>query len=380
MRDAESILDQLVSFSDGKIGEGDVIAMLGLVKESVLREMTDALIGGDFRKGLELIAAVAGEGKELPIFLADWITYLRSIMLVLVEGSDREGAGVSPETWKAISTQSEKMTLPGILYVLGVLTRADQQMKWALSPRILLELAFLKAARMNEVASLPEILQKIRSLEGKLKGASGVKSPANTGNSGGDLSTPSAPPTGGRRPDAAKASATRRTAADAVSSAPPTEPAPAAPAAPPVQEAPRNTGESHHSAPPDGEVLARVNEVWSEVLDRVATLRPLLKSYLIEGKPAGFTEGVLCVEFTEDRAYHRDSLDHPPHKKLLKNILCERLGADIGIRFDVRGKTEKKEAVEKVSAPRKEIQNLKKNPLIQSALEMFQAQVIDIKK
>ncbi|MEJ2745871.1 MAG: hypothetical protein P8123_09345, partial [bacterium] len=69
-----------------------------------------------------------------------------------------------------------------------------------------------------------------------------------------------------------------------------------------------------------------------------------------------------------------------PHKKLLKNILCERLGADVGIRFDVKGKAEKKKAVERGSAPVEEVQNLKKNPLVQSALEMFQAQVIDIKK
>lgn len=381
MRDAESILDQLVSFSDGKIGEDDVIAMLGLVKESVLREMTDALISGDYRKGLELIGAVAGEGKELPIFLADWITYLRSIMLVLVKGSDAEGAGVSPESWKAISAQSAKMTLEGVLYALEVLTRADQQMKWALSPRILLELAFLKAARMKEVASLPEILQKIRLLESKLKGAAvGGKPPGVVGGSGGDRVTPAASSIGGGRPGAEGASAARSTAAETGDGIPADADAPAAPAPPQARRVTADAAAPYGDPPPDGEVLARVHEIWSEVLDHVATVRPLLKSYLVEGNPAGFTEGVLCVEFAEDHAYHRDSLDHPQHKKLLKHILCERLGADIGIRFDVRGKAEKKEAVERGSAPRKEIQNIKKNPLVQSALEMFQAQVIDIKK
>ena len=339
MRDAESILDQLVSFSEGKIGEGDVIAMLGLVKESVLQDMTEALISGDFRKGLELIGTIAGEGKELPIFLADWIAYLRSIMLVLVKGSDAEGAGVSPETWKAISAQSAKITLDGILYVLEVLTKADQQMKWALSPRILLELAFLKAARMNEVASLPDILQKIRSLEVKLKGSAvGVKSPGNAGDSGGDLFTPSASPAGRGRPDAEKASAVKRTVAETGNSVPPPDAhAPTAPVSPQVQQTAGDANNPHRSPPPDGEVLARVHEIWSEVLERVATLRPLLKSCLIEGKPAGVTDGVLCVEFAEVCAFHRDSLDHPPHKKLLKSILCERLGADIGVRFDIKG-------------------------------------------
>jgi len=374
MRDAESILDQLVSFSEGKIGEQDVISMLGLVKESVLREMTDGLINGDFRKGLELIAAVAAEGKELPLFLADWITYLRSIMLVLVQGGDENEAGVSPEAWKAVSSQSGKITLDQILYVLEVLTRADQQMKWTLSPRILLELAFMKAAKVKEVASLPEILNKIRSLERRLTGsAAGGESPDNTHGAAGDLFSPSAPSAGRGRTEARKPEAGRGAAAELKNDTPP-------PVRPQVQQATGAAEGPHRSPPPDGEVLARVHEVWSEVLERVANVRPLLKSYLIEGKPAGFEEGVLCVEFAEDRAYHRDSLDQPQHKKLLKNILCERLGADVGIRFDIKKKIEKKETVERGSAPRKEIQNLKKNPLIQSALEMFQAQVIDIKK
>jgi DNA polymerase III subunit gamma/tau len=381
MRDAESILDQLVSFSEGRIGEEDVISMLGLVKESVLREMTDALINGDFRKGLELIGAIAGEGKELPLFLADWITYLRSIMLVLVHGAGEGEAGVSPEAWKAISSQSKKITLEGILYVLEVLTRADQQMKWALSPRILLELAFMKAAKVKEVASLPEILNKIRSLERRLTGsAEDSNPPGDTDGAAGDLFRPSASSAGRDRAEAKKATSGRGAAAEVKNDTSPDALAAAAPVKPQVPQAAGDTEGPRRSPPADGEVLARVHAVWSEVLERVATVRPLLKSYLIEGKPAGFAEGVLCVEFAEDRAYHRDSLDHPQHKKLLKNILCERLGADVGIRFDIKKKIEKKETVERGSAPRKEIQNLKKNPLIQSALEMFQAQVIDIKK
>ncbi len=380
MRDAESILDQLVSFSEGKIGEQDVISMLGLVKESVLREMTDALINGDFRKGLELIAAVAAEGKELPLFLADWITYLRSIMLVLVRGGDENEASVSPEAWKAVSNQSGRITLEQILYVLEVLTRADQQMKWSLSPRILLELAFMKAAKMKEVASLPEILNKIRSLERRLAGsAGGGESTGNSHGAAGDLFSPSAAPAGGDRAEARKPGG-GRSAAELENDTPPGPRAAAAAVETKVQQAAVPAEGPHRSPQPDGEVLARVHEVWSEVLERVANVRPLLKSYLVEGKPAGFQEGVLSVEFAEDRTYHRDSLDQPQHKKLLKNILCERLGADVGIRFDIKKKIEAKEAVERDSAPRKEIQNLKKNPLIQSAMDMFQARVIDIRK
>jgi hypothetical protein len=88
----------------------------------------------------------------------------------------------------------------------------------------------------------------------------------------------------------------------------------------------------------------------------------------------------VTVEFGEEQSYHRDSLEDPIDKQLVGKILCERLGRDVAVKFEIKKKVEKEAVTERPSTPRKEIQNIKKNPLIQSALEMFQAQVVDIRR
>jgi DNA polymerase-3 subunit gamma/tau len=366
MRDAESILDQLVSFSEGKIGEGDVIAMLGLVKESVLHDMTDALISGDCRRGLELIAAVVGEGKELPLFLADWIGYLRAIMLVLVVGGEENAAGVSKESWKAILAQSTKVSPDQMLYMMDVLTKADQQMKYSLSPRILMEMAFLKAARAKEVASVADILKRIRALESSLSG--GGENP-------------------GPQPSAGGADRAQEPRGAAGKEAPLTyDHAPPPPSAPfqadaavgaKVAEAPAQTAVPAE----DPGIVDRVRELWHDIVERVAVVRPLLRPYLIEGTPSRFADGILIVEFSEDSSHHRDYLDQARNKGLVKKVISERMERDMGIRFEARKKAVKDNGRPKQqAAPPKEVKSLKKDPLIQSALEMFQAQVMEVKK
>lgn len=364
LRDAVSILDQLVSFSEGAIGEEDVIRMLGLVRESLLQEMTDALLGGDCRRGLQLIAAVAAEGKELTLFLADWISYLREIMLILVLGEKEHAAEVSPEALRALAEQSRRISMEQMLFVLDVLTRADQQMKHSLSPRIQFELAFMKAAKAGEVSSLGAIAKRLGELEQRL--AAGGPPPRKGASGGEPRGVPARRESAvGVKKGAAAAEGTLRSAAeDAVELRAP-------------DDAPRP---GHRETPGDDEVMGRVQAAWHEVLERVATVRPILRSYLIEGTPCRCERGVLTVEFAEDQAYHRDSLDDPREKQLVQKLLCERIGCDVGVKFEVRKRTEKEQKHERAAVPRKEILNLKKNPLIQSALEMFQAQVVEVRK
>ena len=409
MRDAESILDQLVSFADGGIVEENVIAMLGLVPESVLRDMTEALIAGDCRKGLELIDAVAAEGKELKLFLTDWIGYLRSMMLTLTLGGDERRAGVSPESWKAVKDQAARLPLDRLLYVMDLLTRAEQQMKRTISPRILTELAFLKAARSGDLASVGAILKKIRVLEERL-GGGGSPAPGGGGGSGPGGRSPApapAPKTGEREREAKEPVSRVRSGEGGVNQIPNPPPKADPPLAdkskipkteiaalnpdPMFKPCPRAEAKAAPPPPPPlpraaavtpkaDEVLARVREVWHEVLERIAVVRPMLKSCLIEGSPAAFVEGVLRIEFPEERAYHCDSLEHPGNKGLVKRVLCERLGYEIGVKFEIVPETTKDKAAGRPSAPRKELQNIKKNPLIQSAIEMFKAQVVDVKR
>jgi DNA polymerase-3 subunit gamma/tau len=370
MRDAQSILDQVVSFTDGDIGEQEVISMLGLVEESVFRDITAALFEGDCSKGLCIIADVAEKGKDLSLFLADWIAYLRAIMFAQILGADANIDGVSSEAWSGITRQSEDVTKEQLLFMLDVLVAAEQQMRWVLSPRVQLELSFIKAARAKERVAIGEILRKIKALEERLGG------------------------TGMGRDDKAVengARAPRRGAAAPAPGRTVRNPKPAAPrdesrrTAVGIAEAPAHFYEKDTSAAGDGaevddtSLFNRVLDVWQEVVDRAVILKPLLKSYFIEGKPHRCENGVVTVEFPDDCVFQCESLEQPRNKQLISKMLSERLRCNVMVRFKLREGEEKTGETGAVKPSKKDIRNLKRNHLIQSALEMFRAQVIEVK-
>jgi DNA polymerase-3 subunit gamma/tau len=373
MRDAESILDQLVSFAEGEIKEEDVISMLGLVRESVLREMTDALIMGDCRRGLELIAGVAEEGKELPLFLADWISYLRAVMLVLALGESENVAGISPGAWEAVVEQSKNVSIDQMLYVLDILTRAEQAMKRSLSPRIFLELNYLKAARVKERIDVGDILEKIRALEKKL-GGKGHQRSGDASGRGEDSRTVRE----SRGPAIVERATTGTTAPrKGIEQG---DPALVPPVTQRDEEIKTGTIAAGNVTVSGKDVVERVRELWHEILERVAKVKPLLKSCLLEGSPVQCEDGVLCVQFGEDFSFHCESLENTRNKQLVKRVLSEKLGQDIGVKFEVKEGIKGAKEIGKRAASRKDMKNLKKDPLIQSAIEMFNAQVVEVKK
>ncbi|MCX6356277.1 MAG: hypothetical protein NT045_00080, partial [Candidatus Aureabacteria bacterium] len=132
--------------------------------------------------------------------------------------------------------------------------------------------------------------------------------------------------------------------------------------------------------PGDDEIMGRVREAWQEVLERIGVARPMLKPCLLEGTPVSCEARIVTVEFAEEQWWHCESLENPRNKQFVQKMLGERVGGEISIRFQVRKAAEKAEPEARPPVPRKDVSNLKKNPLIQSAIEMFQAQVVEIRK
>src|SRR5438874_11256727 len=81
MRDAESTLDQLISFCGNKIQENDVLSMFGLVARAQLLSLARAIIGGDANAALRELNDLARNGKDLARLLSDLLGFFRNLMI-----------------------------------------------------------------------------------------------------------------------------------------------------------------------------------------------------------------------------------------------------------------------------------------------------------
>src|SRR5690606_10165463 len=173
MRDALSLLDQAISFSDEEVKLEDVLVITGAVSQSFLTNMVRAIRERDVRTALKTLDEMMDHGKDPMRFIEDLIFYFRDMLLYqtapqLEEVLDRV---LVDEDFTDLAK-----TIPNheIYETIDVLNQAQQEMKWTNHPRIFLEVALVKLTQMEQhqvTESLPQIeglMSKINMLESEL--------------------------------------------------------------------------------------------------------------------------------------------------------------------------------------------------------------------
>ncbi|MBU3955657.1 DNA polymerase III subunit gamma/tau [bacterium] len=129
VRDAESILEQVISSASGKkIEKEDVEFILGLVESAKIRETLSAIAAYDTKAAFDIIDEIYSKGFSLQQFTRQVITALRRVLAKVLSGIPSEGFESSDRVY----------------WMLESLCSAEQKMKWSEYPKILLELAFYK--------------------------------------------------------------------------------------------------------------------------------------------------------------------------------------------------------------------------------------------
>ena len=91
MRDAESMLDQVVSFCGNKVTEDDVLSIFGFASAEDVAALGGHMIAGDAAAALDLVCAQAESGKDLGRLLADLVAMARDLLVAEVTGREVPG-------------------------------------------------------------------------------------------------------------------------------------------------------------------------------------------------------------------------------------------------------------------------------------------------
>ncbi|MBN3399551.1 DNA polymerase III subunit gamma/tau [Clostridium botulinum] len=169
MRDALSILDQVISTGDGKVEYDQVLDMLGLVTNENLLRITNSIIEKDVEKSMRIIEDIVLSGKDIYNFIKDMITHLRNILMVKVSKNPNEILDMSSENIDLVKEQSEKIRIEEIMRDIKILQEAEQQSKWVKQNRIYLELAVLKMCKIEYDTSKEVILSRLNKIEELIK-------------------------------------------------------------------------------------------------------------------------------------------------------------------------------------------------------------------
>ncbi len=167
MRDAESALDQLISFCGDKIEEADVLAMFGLTAQGQILELSRAVLAGEIHTALRQLNDLAQKGKDLGRLLSDLLSHFRNLILFQVSKGDLNLLEVSEAEVTALQEQSALAPVDALTRILEVLADAELRLRDAASKKILLEVTLLRAIDARNAISLDAVLKQLNALRGQ---------------------------------------------------------------------------------------------------------------------------------------------------------------------------------------------------------------------
>jgi DNA polymerase III subunit gamma/tau len=174
MRDALSLLDQAISFSDGELLLEDVLAMTGSVSSATLASLVQAIYEKDTATSLQLLEEMMDQGKDPNRLIEDLILYYRDLLLYKT-APHVEGAIKGAVVDDAFQHLAQSVPLSDIYETIEVLNKSQQEMKWTNHPRIFLEVALVKLCHQQASYTSPSseeiqsLAKKVEYLEAELR-------------------------------------------------------------------------------------------------------------------------------------------------------------------------------------------------------------------
>lgn len=263
LRDAESLLDQVVSF-EPEVSQQAVVQVLGLVDHGLYFELLDALRDAAPARVLELVAQAVDEGADIEEFVYGLVELLRHLLFAKIQGRADE-LDLAEDARRRCGELADAMAVADLLRMMQSLLDLEADIKRSVQPRFRVEIALVHLALMGRSVDVSELLRRLQSLESAAP-------------------RPAAPPPPSRHREPA---------------APP-PPSPSKrnePAAPPPPAPQQIAAPAESSNAAGGLSFDQVRTTWAELVNAVRAAKPSLAHFLNGAALDGLEGHVLKLSF-----------------------------------------------------------------------------------
>ena len=162
LRDAYTLLDQVISFAEGELTLEKIREKLGLVGLDHLNEIAEAIATGDAHSIIELAHQILSYGVSVEQFTIDLAEYFRTVMFIR-KGIHKESVlGYSPDRFSGKIIKA--LTDSQVQHALEICLSLYRAIRYSLNPRFDLELALTKLSELREYLTHAEILRGMQEL------------------------------------------------------------------------------------------------------------------------------------------------------------------------------------------------------------------------
>ena len=178
MRDALSLLDQCIAFYLGqRLTYDNVLEVLGAVDTDVFSRLLREILNVNVAAVMKLLEELVMQGRELSQFVSDFTWYLRNLLLLKSSEEMEEVLDVSSENLIQLKEEARMVREDTLIRYIRIFSELSNNMKYASSKRVLLEVALIKLCRPEMETDEISLLERIRLLEKRLESGVMVAAP-----------------------------------------------------------------------------------------------------------------------------------------------------------------------------------------------------------
>jgi DNA polymerase III subunit gamma/tau len=347
LRDAESMLDQLVAFCGDNIGENQVLEVFGLTAEHVVAELTRAILRQAAADALAIVHQQAEAGKELTKLLSDLLAFFRNLLIYKIDPQSLREE-ISDHARVTLEELAPVIDTKRLLHLIEATSEIEATIKWASNKKLHLEIALIRAIQTLSEVSLENVIDALENLRGE---------------------SSSLPVKQIRSAPAEHNRAIQESNQEKI------DPKQVTGTFPPVDSGGKASPKNHQATGRAIEPNEPGESSWPQMLQEIRSRRPLIVSWL-EPATALFSErGTLKLAFPKDQSIAVESLSRPNNRRLLEEVAGDVLGGTWKLEFELRedlASSEVKSGPRQVADPMEVFRN---DPMIQKALEIFKAEI-----
>ncbi len=364
LRDAESLLDQLVSFCGPEIKVDEVLKAFSAVSQDLYFQLTDIILANDIRTGLNFVDNLISAGHDINEFLMGLIEHLRNLLFSLAT-EDKKLLETSENYKTRYLEVSGKFTQEDLLRMIQIVSDTEFKIKKSPNPRVKLEMCIFTLLKMNRSVTLTQVIEQL----------SGLKSDTVA-----DLKNkPSGVPVTPQPSQHAHAVA--REPGQKVSGQADQKKKPDYLNQPYFEP---SVSEIHESSPGVAEEISAQPTLtidlfktkWQEIIANVQKRRVFVSVFLKEGQPVQFSENTLKIEFHSENGFQLEAVKK--NRDLILQAIQDIVGSTVQLEFIKSDQAKKNgEMIEEQDMPHNRIPVQKKiDPKVKRLIDIFEGEIL----
>ncbi|MGI8835916.1 MAG: DNA polymerase III subunit gamma/tau [Pyrinomonadaceae bacterium] len=390
MRDAQSALDQVISFAGTKIKKEDIELALGVAGADILIRIVNGIANNQPVEALSVVDDVVMRGHDLRNFCRDLLAHFRDLLVAKVSGSEELLEAAICDSAE-LKRQAALFSEADLVRFFNSLAETENLLRTASHPRYQVEIGLVKLMEMRRLAPLSQLMDRLTALEASLRTGKPLTPEktalSETSRAVTSGSSPAAPAAAGKTAVALSAGYGRGAATGAATG--------------PAFEANVTSemiAETSHAlraemcadqVNPEAKNLEVKLPASGSAIDQIkAALEKRRKMFLVtalEGAGrAAIAGNELFIEFAPADRHLRDTLAKSDNIKMLREVCKEITGNDLGVRFVIADGQAADAPVSKEEAERRDQQQLRaqaeKDPVVQQMLRTFRGEIVDVRR